>query len=163
MASRSAVMISGERSANWASSFLRKAGASSAASRIMAECRSRSCNGEKEGGEDEGASIAIRTASPFASASSATFVAALSYIGSLGRGSGIELEGSLTQSLRSRAQDNLPKRQQDYRYDERCDIIEDAEQQHARQQVLPVHLPQADQHGGIEHPKAAGGVAGEAQ
>src|SRR5438874_2697665 len=102
-----------------------------AASRIIAECRSRSDHGEEEGGEDEGASIAIRTASPFASASSATFVAALSYVGSLRRRSGIELEGSLTQALRSCPQDNLPKRQQDYRYDERCNIIEDTEQQHA--------------------------------
>src|SRR5437016_4756544 len=105
--------------------------ASPAASRIIAECRSRSDHGEKEGGEDEGASIAIRTASPFASASSATCVAALSYVGSLRRRSGIELESSLTQPLRSRAEDNLPKRQQDYRYDKRRNIIEDAEQQHA--------------------------------
>src|SRR5229473_3434084 len=102
-----------------------------AASRMIAECRNRSDHGEKEGGEEEGASIAIRPASPFASASSGTSVAALSHVGRLGRRSGIELERSLTQALRSRPENNLPKRQQDYRYDERRNIIEQAEQQHA--------------------------------
>src|ERR1035438_6883739 len=117
--------------------------ASPAASRIIAECRSRSDHGENEGGEEEGASIAIRPASPFASTSSGTGVPALSYISSLGRRSGIELERRLTQALRSCAEDNLPKRQQDYRYDERSNIIEDTEQQHTGQKVFAVHLPQA--------------------
>src|ERR1700730_2431146 len=137
--------------------------ASPAASRMIAECRKRSDHGENEAGEEEGASIAIRPASPFASTSSSTGVAALSHVSSLARRSGIELERRLTQALRSRPEDNLPKRQQDYRYDERGNIIEDAEQQHPGQKVLAVHLPQADQHGGIEHPKASGGVAGKAQ
>src|SRR5229473_1285649 len=104
-----------------------------AASRMIAECRKRSDHGENGGEEEEGASIAIRPASPFASTSSGTLVAALSHVSRLGRRSGIELERRLTQALRSRAEDNLPKRQQDYRYDERGNIIEDAEQQHTGQ------------------------------
>src|SRR5579864_5171414 len=61
------------------------------------------------------------------------------------------------------SQDNLPKRQQDYRYDERRNIIEEAKQQHPGEQILFVHLPQAHQHGRIEHAKPAGGVAREAK
>src|ERR1700730_2380268 len=125
--------------------------ATPASSRMIAECRNRSDHGERDGGEEEGASIAIRPASPFTGSAAGTGVAALSHEGRLGRGAGIELERRLAQALRSRAEDNLPKRQQDYRYDERGNIIEEAVQQHPGQKVLAVHLPQADQHGGIEH------------
>src|SRR5215204_1544510 len=69
----------------------------------------------------------------------------------------------LAQALRSRAENNLPKRQQDYRYDKGTNIIEDAEQQHAGEQFLPVHLPEADQHGGIENAEAARRMAGKPQ
>ena len=69
----------------------------------------------------------------------------------------------LTQPLHSRAHYNLAKRQQDYRYDERRKIIENAKQQHPRQQVFPVHLPQADQHRGIEHAEPARRMAGKAK
>src|ERR1700720_4778573 len=246
MASRSAVMISGERSANWASSFLRSAGASwaaaalrwmtrparssstagsgmpattalttavstgltprtssrevrtlcsrhgtsaaaamqmktaaarssdsspnatrtasasPAASRIMAECRNRSGHGEKK--VEEGASIAIGSALfRFGSELSGAGVAALSHIGGFARRFCLEPRRPLTQALHSRPQYNLSKRQQDYRYDERRNIIEDAKQQHPRKQVLPVHLPQPDQHRGIEHTEPAGGMAGKAQ
>src|SRR6202011_1859605 len=244
MASRSAVMISGERSANWASSFLRSAGASwaaaalrwmtrparssstagsgmpattaltaavstgltprtssrdatascnrhgtraaaaiqlktaaamvsdsspkvtrttsarPAASRIMAECRSRSGHGEKK--EEEGGSIAIGPALS-QSVSSGAGVPALSGVGGFAPRFGVEHRRRLTQALHARADYNLPKRQQDYRYDKRRKIIEDAEQEHPRQQLFAVHLPQPDQHGGIEHAEAAGGMAGEAQ
>ena len=69
----------------------------------------------------------------------------------------------LAQALHSRAQYNFPERQQDYRYDERRKIVEDAKQQHSGQQVFPVHLPQTDQHGRIEHAEPAGRMAGKAE
>src|SRR5579871_5393065 len=248
MASRSAVMISGERSANCASSFLRSAGASWAAAalrwttrparssstagsgmpattaltavastglmlrkssreaaswcsrqgtkaaparqtkttparssvnswdststasataataRMNAECRSRSGHGEKND-DDEGASIAIWRASRFrSSSSSGALVSALSYIGGFVRGTGFQPKRRrLAQALRPGAENNLAKRQQDYRYDKRGNIVEQAEQQHTGEQVLPVHLPEADQHGGVEHAEAAGGMAGKAE
>src|ERR1700726_3226954 len=247
MASRSAVMISGERSANWASSFLRSAGASwaaavlrwmtrparssstagsgmpattaltaafstgggprtssrevttlcnrhgtsaaaamqtktaparssdnspnvtstakarPAASRIMAECRNRSGQGEKKE-EDEESSMAIAPAFfPFGSVSSGAGVPALPDEGGFAFGLGVSAGHRLTQAFEPRTQYNFPKRQQDYRYDKWRNIIEHAEQQHPPQQVVPVHLPQADQHRGIEHAEPAGGMAGEAQ
>src|SRR6185437_8663163 len=245
MASRSAVMISGERNANWASSFLRSAGASWAAAalrwmtrparssstagsgmpattaltaaastglmprassrealslfsrqgtsaaaamqmnatparsgesspkktrkasaaaataRIKAEFRNRSGHGEKiEEDDDEGASIAIWPASPFRSGAC---ISTLSHIGRFTRRASLKPERRLTQALRSGAEDNLPKRQQDYRDNKGHNIIKQAEQQHTGQEVLPVHLPEADQHGRIEHPEPSRGVAGEPQ
>src|ERR1019366_1114857 len=139
-----------------------------AASRIMAECRNRS--GHSENKEEEGASIAIGPAlSPFGSGSSGAGVPALSDIDGFALRPGfaprpgLEPRRRLPQALYSRAHYNLSKRQQDYRYDEWRKIIEHPEQQHPREQVFPVHLPQADQHGGIEHAEPAGGMAGEAQ
>src|SRR3954453_11124301 len=102
-------------------------------------------------------------ASPKSLRRSGAAVAALSHISGFRRWSGIELERRLLQALRSSADDNLAKRQQDYRYDEGGEIIEDAEQQHAAEQLLPVHLPEADQHRGVEHPEASGRVAGKAE
>src|SRR6266404_5414864 len=134
-----------------------------AASRIMAECRNRSGQGEKKVVE-EGASIAIGQAlSLVGSASSGAAIPALSDIDGLARRLGVEPRRRLPQALHSRPHYNFSKRQQDYRYDKRRNIIEQAEQQHPRQQVFPVHLPQADQHGGIEHAEPARGMAGEAQ
>src|SRR6266851_4201973 len=134
-----------------------------AASRIMAECRNRSGHGEKKVVE-EGASIAIGLAlSLVGSASSGAGVSALSHIGGLAGRLGVEPRRRLTQALHSRPHYNFTKGQQDYRYDKRRNIIEQAEQQHSRKQVFPVHLPKADQHGGIEHAEPAGGMAGEAQ
>src|SRR5882724_1796910 len=260
MASRSAVMISGERSANWASSFLRSAGASWAAaalrcrtrparssstagsgipattaltaaastgltprtssrdvtalcsrhgtraaaamqrntaaaraaessasttstesaiaatSRMMAAWRRRSGHGAKKVDEEE-SSIAIAPAffpqcvgtgrgtpqpRPQA-ASSGAGVAPLAHIDGLMSRLGFRARRHLAQALESRAKDNLAKRQQDYRYDERCNIIEHPEQQHPGKQVFPVHLPQADQHGGVEYPEPPGRMAGKAQ
>src|SRR5579864_3259515 len=83
---------------------------------------------------------------------SSTRIAALPDIGCLAGRLGLERKRRLTQALRPGTEDNLPKRQQDYRYDKRGKIIEETEQQHPREQVLAVHLPQADQHGGIEYP-----------
>src|SRR5579872_4460140 len=268
MASRSAVMISGERSANCASSFLRRAGASWAAAALrwmtrparssstagsgmpattaataaastglaprtssrdvaagcsrqgtsaaavmqpnttkarsgdnssnatstasaspatsstMAEPRKRSGQGAKKEAEVGGASIAIWAASPYVSAASISgeytcgpgacpdpldaAVATLSHINSVGLGRSLQpgLQstcGGLAQALRPGPEDKLAKRQQDYRYDERRNIIKQAEQQHARQELLAVHLPEADQHGGIEHPEAPRRMAGKAQ
>src|SRR5690242_2887278 len=87
------------------------------------------------------------------------------HIGSFARGSSVEPERclGLTQAFRSGAKDNLPKRQQDYRDDKGGDIIEEAEQQHAGKKVLPVHLPQPNQHGGVEHSEPARGMAGKAE
>src|ERR1700755_2930770 len=90
-------------------------------------------------------------------------VSTLSHIGGLAWRTWIEPKRSLTQALGSGTEDNLPKRQQDYRYDKRRDIIEQAEQQHAGEQVLAVHLPETDQHGRVEHPEPPRGMAGEAQ
>src|SRR5450631_466587 len=92
----------------------RTASARPAASRIMAECRSRSGHGEKK--EAEGASIAIGPAlSLFGSVSSGTGVAPLSDVGRFALRRGIEHRRRLTQALHARAYDNLSKRQQDYR------------------------------------------------
>src|ERR1700720_1036859 len=248
MASRSAVMISGERSANWASSFLRSAGASWAAAtlrwmtrparssrtagsgmpattaltaavstgllprtssreatawcnrhgtkaaaamqantaparsgdnspnatstararpatnRMMAEWRSRSGHGEKKEGEEGGASTAIWTASPLVSPSGGR-IATLPHIGGFARRSRrIQTQaGGVAQAFRPGGEDNLPKRQQDYRYDKRRNIIEQAEQHHTCQQVFSVHLPEADQHGGVEHPEPPRRMAGKAE
>src|SRR5262245_37140372 len=84
-------------------------------------------------------------------------VPALAHIGGFARGRSVKPERclGLTQALRSSAQDNFPKRQQDYRYDKGRNIIEEAEQQHAGEEVLPVHLPEPHQHGGVENPKPA--------
>src|ERR1035437_5990632 len=132
-----------------------------AASRIMAECRNRSGHSEKM---EEGASIAIGPAlSPFGSASSGAGGPTLSHVGGFPLRLGVEPRRRLTQALHSRAQYNFSKRQQDYRYDEWRKIIEDPKQQHPPKQVFPVHLPQADQHRGIEHAEPAGRMAGEAQ
>ena len=90
-------------------------------------------------------------------------VSPLSHISGLAVRLGVERLAASRRRFVSRPQDNLPKRQQDYRYDKWRNIIEHAEQQHPRQQVLPVHLPQADQHGGVEHAEPAGGMAGKAQ
>ena len=76
---------------------------------------------------------------------------------------GVRRRQQLAKALQSRAQDKLPKRQQDDRYDEWRNIIEQAEQQHPREQFFLVHLPQADQHRGVEHTEAAGRMAGEAK
>src|SRR3982074_770814 len=133
-----------------------------AASRIMAECRNRSGHGEKK--VEGGASIAIGPAvSLFGSASSGASVPTLSDVGGFARRPGAEPRRRLTQALHSRPQYNFSKRQQNYRYDKWRNIIEEAKQQHPREQVFPVHLPQADQHGGIEHAEPARGMAGEAQ
>src|ERR1700687_507212 len=140
----------------------RTASARPAASRIMAACRNLSGHGEKK--EEEGASIVIGPAvSPFGSASSGAGVPALSHIGGFAPRLGVEPGRRLTQALHSRAQYNLPKRQQDYRYDKRRNIIQDTKQQHSRQRVFPVHLPQPDQHGGVEHAEPAGGMDGGGQ
>src|SRR5947199_165259 len=98
-------------------------------------------------------------------ASSGALVSTLAYIdgGLMPRRPGVGARRQLAQAFRSRADDNLPKRQQDYRYDERTDIIEDAEQQHAGEQFLPVHLPEPDQHGGIENTEPARRMAGKPQ
>src|SRR5579859_7565438 len=138
--------------------------AAAATARITAECRNRSGHGEKNEGDDEGASIAIWPASPLISSSSVR-ISTLSHISSFTRRTSLQPQCRLrlTQALRSGAEDNLPKRQQDYRNDKGGDIIQQPKQQHAGQQVLPVHLPEADQHGRIEHPEPAGRVAGEAE
>src|ERR1700722_9216753 len=94
---------------------------------------------------------------------SAAGVAALPHVSRFAARLGIERLRRLPQPLGSRPQNNLSKRQQDYRYDEWRNIIEDAEQQHPRQQVLPVHLPQADQHRGVEYTEPAGGMTGKSQ
>src|SRR5689334_19368005 len=245
MASRSAVMISGERSANWASSFLRSAGASwaaaalrwmtrparssstagsgmpattaltaaastglaprvssreaavpcsrqgtraaaamqtntttartsdnsssatrtdsdsAAARRMMAEWRSRSGHGEKKD-EEVGASRAISPASPRLFALLAG-IATLPHIGCFPGRLCFQRQRRLAQPLRPGADDKLPKRQQDYRDDKGRNIVKQAEQQHPGEQFLAVHLPEADQHRGIEHPEPAGRVAGKAQ
>src|SRR6195952_2802245 len=139
----------------------RKASASPAASRMMAARRKRSGHGENR---EEEASIAIGPdISAIPSHSSAAGVAAFPDIGGFARRSGVESRRRLAQAFHSRAQDNLPERQQDYRYDERRNIIQQADQRHSGQQVFPVHLPQPDQHGGVEYAEAAGGMAGETQ
>src|SRR3954468_3020182 len=112
--------------------------------------------------EGLGASSAIGPASSCL-AWSAGGVAALSHISRLRRAPRIETERGLAQSFRPRADDNLAKRQQDYRDDERGQIIQDSEQQHAREQFLAVHLPQTDQHGGVKHPEPARRMTGEAK
>src|SRR5882757_7556211 len=133
-----------------------------AASRTMAECRSRSGHGEKK--EEEEASIVIGPALRLlGSASSGAGIATLSHVGGFAFQLGVPAGCRLPQALHSCAQYNLPKRQQDYRYDEWRKIIEDAKQQHPREQILPVHLPQADQHGGVEYAEATRGMTGEAQ
>src|SRR5262245_323492 len=76
---------------------------------------------------------------------------------------GVGARRQTAQALESRAKDNLPKRQQDYRYDKRPNIIEHPEQQHSGQQFLAIHLPEADQHRGVEHPEPARRMAGEPQ
>src|ERR1700692_4363093 len=98
----------------------------------------------------------------FKAISSGAGVPTLSHIGGFACWLGIEPGPRLTQALGSGTQYNLPKRQQDYRYDEWRKIIEDAKQQHPGQKLFPVHLPKPDQHGGVEHPEPPGGMAGEA-
>jgi hypothetical protein len=93
---------------------------------MMAEWRNRSGHGEKNEGEEGGASITISPASPCLSSSGAG-VSTLSHISGLVPGSGIESKCRLTQALRPGADDNFPKRQQDYRYDEGRNIVEQAE------------------------------------
>src|SRR5258708_8571914 len=133
-----------------------------AASRIMAECRKRSGQGEKK--EEGASSMAIAPAFfPFGSVSSGAGVPALSDEGGFAFRLGVNAGHRLTQAFEPRTQYNFPKRPQDYKYDKLRHIIEHAGQQHPRQQVFPVHLPQSDQHGGVEHAKPAGGMAGEAQ
>src|SRR6266403_3036627 len=140
----------------------RTASARPAASRIMAECRNRSGHGEKK--VEEGASVAIGRLSPRSGSQlSDASVPTLSHIGGFAGRLGVEPRRRLTQPLHSCPRYNLSKRQQDYRQDERRNIIEDAKQQHPRKQVLPIHLPQPDQHRGVEYPEPAWGVAGEAQ
>src|SRR6476620_4055744 len=90
-------------------------------------------------------------ASPKGMRRSGAAVAALSHIGGFTRRAGVELERRLLQALRSGTDYNLAKRQQDYRYDEGGEIIEDAEQEHPAQEFLAVHLPKPNQHGGVEH------------
>src|SRR6266702_612428 len=150
------------RAADNSPNTTRAASARHATSRMTAECRNRS--GQGDGGEEEveGASTAIEPASPFGSSSGAG-IAALPDKGGFGRRAGLEPERRLPQALGPGAENNLPKRQQDYRDDERRKIIEHAEQQHSREQLLAVHLPKADQHGGVEDPEPSRRVAGEAQ
>src|SRR5437763_6894822 len=131
--------------------------ATAATARMKAAFRNRS--GHSENGEDDedGASIAIWPASPFRGcvSRSGAFVSALSHIGGFARRTSVEPKRRLTQPLRPGAEDNLPKRQHDYRDDKGSNIIKQAEQQHAGQQVLPVHLPEPDQHGRVEYAKPA--------
>src|ERR1700688_3296801 len=123
------------RSSDSSPNATRTASARPAASRIMAECRNRSDHGEKKE-EEEGASIAIGPAlSPYGSASSGASVTTLSRIGGSARRLGIEPRRRLAQALHSRTQYNLAKRQQDYRYDKRRNIIKEAKQQHPRKQI----------------------------
>src|SRR5882724_6776394 len=98
--------------------------------------------------------------------SSGAAVSALARIDGLVSRLGVRLGRQLAQALQSfesRAKDNLPKRQQDYRYDKGANIIEHPEQQHARQQLLPVHLPEPDQHRGVKDSEPAGRMTGKAQ
>src|SRR5882724_7465796 len=78
-------------------------------------------------------------------------IATLSHIGGFALRLGVEPRLRPAQALLPRPHYNFPKRQQDYRYDKWKNIIEDAKQQHSREQLFPVQLPQADQHGGVEH------------
>src|SRR5260370_19824632 len=81
----------------------RTASARPAASRIIAECRNRSGQGEKKE-EEEGASIAIGPAlSPFGSKSSGASVPTLSHIGGFAPRLGAEPRGCLAQALHARA------------------------------------------------------------
>jgi len=71
------------------------------------------------------------------------------------------------QSLESRAKDNLPKRQQDYRYDNGAIIIEDADQGSIPRAgffffPFPV-ICRARQHGGVEAPSPPGEWLGKAR
>src|SRR5579864_5254743 len=95
-------------------------------------------------------------------------IAALSHINRIWRAARLEAGfqstcGRLTQALRPGPEDKLAKRQQDYRYDKGRNIVEQAEQQHARQELLAIHLPEADQHGHVEHAEPPRGMAGKAQ
>src|SRR5882724_9321117 len=122
MQARTAAARSGESSSN----TTRRESARPATSSTTAECRSRSGHREKNEEEEGGASIAIWPASPWLSSSGAG-ISTLSHISSFGRGSGIERKRRLTQALRPGADDNLAKRQQDYRYDEGGNIVEQTE------------------------------------
>src|SRR4051812_36854467 len=143
-----------------------------AASSMIAECRSRSGHGAKKEEEVE-SSIAIAPAffpfrfcaleSALGPKSSGAGVSTLAHIDGLTSRLSVRARFQLAQALESRTENNLPKRQQDYRYDERRNIIEYPEQQHSPQQVLPVHLPEADQHRGIEHAEPARRMAGKAE
>src|SRR5713101_1485044 len=114
------------RSSDNSPNATRTASARPAASRIMAECRNRSGHGEKK--VEEGASIAIGLAlSLVGSGSSGAGVPALSHIGGLARRLGVDPRARLTQALHSRPHYNFSKSQQDYRYDKRRNIIEQAE------------------------------------
>ena len=150
-----------------------------AASRTMAECRSRSGHGAKKEEERNRLSPWRRLLPSALTRCSSNRLSSTRWrlerarrlsprsryarmdglMSRLGVGTGRQS----AHALQSRAEDNLPKRQQDYRYDERRNIIEHAEQQHAGQQLFPVHLPQPDQHGGVEHAEPAGRMAGETQ
>src|SRR5882757_4476515 len=133
--------------------------ASPAASRMMAECLKRS---GQDGNIEEEASVAIGPAVSSGGWSSSR-IAVLVQITAVALRLGFGRRHQLAQAFQPRAQDKLPKRQQDYRYDERRDIIEQAKQQHPGEQVFLVHLPEADQHRRVEHAEAAGRMAGEAE
>src|ERR1700710_1868607 len=133
--------------------------ASPAASRMMAECLKRSGQGWNI---EEEASVAIGPAVSSGGWSGAG-IAVLARITAVALRLDFGRRHQLAQAFQPRAQDKLPKRQQDYRYDERRDIIEQAEQQHPGEQIFLVHLPEADQHCGVEHAEAARRMAGEAE
>src|SRR5215210_821910 len=116
------------RSADRSPSTTSTASARAAASRTIAECRNRS--GHEGRREEEGASMAIRRALSIVSAFSDAGVATFFDKGGLALRLGLPCGevGYATQPLHSRAHYNLAKRQQDYRYDERRKIIENAKQ-----------------------------------
>src|SRR3954453_6811564 len=113
------------------------ASARPATSRIMAECRNRSGQEDREEGASTGIGPALSRSRPLSEAG----VATLSDIGCLTPRLSVEPWRRTPHALHSRAQYDLSECQQDYRKDERGNIIEYAKQQHAREQVLTVHLP----------------------
>src|SRR4051794_9035068 len=130
--------------------------ASPAASSTMAECRNRSGQGENS---DEEASVAIAPAVSLNC--SGAGIAALAQIAAVGFRLAVRGWNQAAKPFGPRAQDKLAQRQQDDGDDERRDIVQDAEQQHSGEQVLLVHLPQPDQHRGVEHAETAGRMAGK--
>src|SRR3569833_2837018 len=135
------------------------ASARPATSRIIAECRKRSGQENKVGGASTGIGPAFSRACPRSDAGFAT----LSDIGSLAPRLRIEPWGRTTHALHSRAQYKFAEHEQDYGQHERGNVVKHAKQQHARQQVLAVHLPQSHQHGRVEHSAPTRGVTGETQ